>query len=48
MRGGVLSEPMLYLSLFFKAHRQEYYDLLQKVRTDGDWEGWMRFFMTGI
>jgi len=45
---GVLSEPMLYLSLFFKAHRQEYYDLLQKVRTEGDWEGWVRFFMTGV
>lgn len=45
---GVLSEPMLYLSLFFKTHRQEYYDLLQRVRTEGDWESWLRFFMTGV
>ena len=35
---GILSEPMLYLSLFFKTHRQEYYDLLQEVRIKGDWE----------
>jgi Fic family protein len=45
---GALQEPMLYLSLYFKTHRQEYYDLLQKVRTEGAWEEWLRFFLTGI
>ena len=45
---GALKEPMLYLSLFFKTHRQEYYNQLQKVRTEGDWEGWLRFFLTGV
>lgn len=44
----VLSEPSLYLSVYFKAHRPEYYDHLQRVRSDGDWEGWLRFFLTGI
>jgi len=44
---GVLSEPMLYLSLYFKTHRREYYDLLQKVRAEGDWESWLEFFITG-
>lgn len=45
---GVLSQPMLYLSLYFKANRSHYYDLLQKVRTDGDWEEWLRFFLIGV
>jgi len=45
---GVLSEPMLYLSVYFKRRRQEYYDLLQRVRTDGDWEAWLLFFLTGV
>jgi len=36
---NTLSEPILYLSLHFKSHRQEYYDHLQRVRTHGDWEG---------
>ncbi len=45
---GALSEPILYLSLYFKTHRQQYYDLLQKVRVDGDWEAWVRFFLTGV
>ena len=44
----VLSEPSLYLSLYFKVHRPEYYDHLQRVRIDGDWEGWLRFFLTGV
>lgn len=44
----VLSEPMLYLSLYFKQHRQEYYDLLQLVRTDGEWEVWLQFFLSGV
>jgi Fic family protein len=45
---GALSEPILYLSLHFKARRQEYYEHLQRVRTKGDWEGWVRFFMEGV
>jgi Fic family protein len=43
-----LREPLLYLSLFFKTHRQHYYDLLQRVRTEGAWEGWLIFFLEGI
>src|SRR5207253_3577321 len=45
---GVLSRPLLYLSHFFKRHRQEYYDRLQAVRDDGDWEGWLLFFLRGV
>lgn len=39
---------MLYLSLFFKTNRDKYYEFLQKVRIEGDWEGWLRFFLTGV
>lgn len=45
---GVIREPILYLSLFFKTHRQTYYDLLQRVRQTGDWEAWLSFFLEGI
>jgi Fic family protein len=45
---GVLKEPLLYLSLYLKINRQAYYDHLQSVRTNGDWEGWIKFFLTGI
>jgi Fic family protein len=45
---GVLKEPILYLSLFFKSRRSEYYDLLQGVRERGDWEAWLEFFLTGV
>ena len=45
---GALREPILYLSLFFKAHRQVYYDLLMRVRETGDWEAWLEFFLTGV
>ena len=45
---GALSEPLLYLSLFLKANRTEYYDRLGAVRTRGDWEGWLKFFLTGV
>jgi cell filamentation protein, protein adenylyltransferase len=43
-----LSQPLLYLSDYIEAHRQEYYDRLQRVRTDGDWPGWLRFFLVGV
>jgi Fic family protein len=43
-----LAQPLLYLSAFFEAHRQDYYDLLQRVRMDGDWVSWIRFFLTGV
>lgn len=45
---GVLQKPLLYLSHFLKAHRLEYYDRLTAVREDGDWEGWLRFFLRGV
>lgn len=44
----VLTKPVLYLSYYFKRHRQEYYDRLQSVRDHGDWEGWLTFFLRGI
>ncbi len=46
--GGVLSKPLLYLSLFFKQHRDEYYRLLDQVRTNGDWEAWLDFLLEGV
>ncbi|MBN1427298.1 MAG: Fic family protein [Anaerolineae bacterium] len=46
--GGALSQPLLYLSLYFKQHRAEYYRLLDQVRTDGDWEAWLDFFLEGV
>lgn len=45
---GVLSEPMLYPSLYFKTHRSLYYELLNEVRRHGDWEPWLDFFAEGI
>lgn len=45
---GALHQPLLYLSLHFKKHRQTYYDLLQRVRRDGDWEAWLAFFFEGV
>lgn len=45
---GVLSQPLLYLSVFFKKHRQVYYDRLQQVRLTGDWEGWLLFFADAV
>lgn len=44
---GVLREPLLYLSLYFKTRRQRYYDFLQRVRTEGVWEEWIEFFLDG-
>ncbi len=43
-----LSQPVLYLSHYFKRHRAEYYDRLQAVRENGDWEGWIAFFLRGV
>jgi Fic family protein len=45
---GILAKPLLYLSIFFKKHRGEYYTRLQATRDDGDWEGWLRFFVAGV
>ncbi|MBI5836292.1 MAG: Fic family protein [Candidatus Eisenbacteria bacterium] len=45
---GVLREPLLYLSLYFKQNRAEYYRLLDRVRTEGDWEAWVMFFLEGV
>lgn len=45
---GLLTRPLLYLSLFLKMHRQEYYRRLSAVRDDGDWEGWLAFFLEGV
>src|ERR1019366_8787426 len=44
---GALHEPLLYLSLYFKTHRARYYELLQRVRTEGVWELWLEFFLEG-
>ncbi len=46
--GGILHKPVLYLSHYFKRYRQDYYDRLQAVRDQGDWEGWLAFFLRGI
>lgn len=44
----VLQHPVLYLSHYLKQHRSAYYDRLMAVRYEGDWEGWLRFFLTGV
>lgn len=44
----LLSQPLLYLSLYFKRRRNEYYQLLNRVRTEGDWEAWTTFFLEGV
>lgn len=48
VHGGVLRMPVLYLSHYFKLHRAEYYDRLMAVRRRSNWEGWLRFFLTGV
>ena len=45
---GVLREPLLYLSLYFKQHRESYYEFLNDVRKNGDWETWLAFFLDGV
>jgi len=45
---GLMEEPLLYLSLAFKRHRAAYYERLAAVRTAGDWEGWLAFFLDGV
>lgn len=47
-QGGLLTQPLLYLSLYFKQHRAVYYELLDRVRGDGDWEAWVDFFLEGV
>ena len=45
---GLLREPLLYLSLYFKRNRSTYYQLLNDIRHTGDWEAWLRFFLEGV
>jgi Fic family protein len=45
---GALREPILYLSLYLKTHRETYYELLTGVRSKGDWETWLEFFLTAV
>jgi len=45
---GILSKPVLYISHYFKKHRQEYYDRLQAIRDCGEWEAWLKFFLRGV
>jgi Fic family protein len=44
----ILQKPVLYISHFFKRHRRDYYDYLQRIRDFGEWEPWLKFFLTGI
>lgn len=48
VHGGILHRPLLYLSYYIKRHKAEYYDRLMAVREDGNWEGWLRFFLRGV
>ncbi len=45
---GLLPQPLLYLSAYFERNRSDYYDGLMRVSTHGDWDGWVRFFLTGV
>lgn len=47
-QSGILREPLLYLSLYFKQNRARYYELLDRVRREGDWEAWLAFFLEGV
>jgi Fic family protein len=48
MHEKVLEKPLLYLSLYFKKYRDEYYERLNATRRDGDWEGWLKFYLRGV
>lgn len=48
VQDGVLGNPLLFLSVYFKEHRQTYYELLQSTRTEGDWEEWLAFFLRAV
>ncbi len=48
IKRGVLKQPMLYMSLYLKQHREQYYELLQRVRTQVEWEEWIDFFLQGV
>jgi Fic family protein len=45
---GRLSKPLLYLSSYIEKHKDDYYRLLQRVRTHGDWSGWLRYFLVAV
>ena len=45
---GLLSQPLVYVSAYLKQHQSEYYQRLSAVRTEGDWEGWVAFFLEGV
>ena len=45
---GRLFQPLLYLSDYIDEHRKDYYELLQRARTHGDWNAWIRYFITGV
>jgi len=45
---AAIREPILYPSLYFEMNRQKYYELLDRVRTHGDWETWLEFFLSGV
>jgi Fic family protein len=45
---GLLSQPLVYVSAYLKQHQSEYYHRLSEVRTEGDWEGWVAFFLEGV
>jgi Fic family protein len=45
---GLLSQPLVYVSAYLKQHQSEYYQRLSAVRTEGDWEGWVGFFLEGV
>lgn len=47
-RAGMLRQPLLYLSMYFKQHRDTYYEMLNHVRRTGDWETWLMFFLEGV
>lgn len=48
IQGGLIEDPVLYLSLYLKQNRATYYNLLQEVRTNGTWETWLEFFLEGV